>query len=1467
MSEERFLSASIEGKFDHFAPKDESIRITFDPVVPGKKTTKLSLVIEDTTGNLVHRRTWPSDKDGSKEPPTVFEWDGSNNVRGTAEKKKWVHPMGSPYVIRVLAELVDAPSQKKPKNITAHPMVLKCPPKPPPLESALESLVIKAGGATSKSYVLTDAFQGLRVRQDKQQRFCIAPGVDEKIALSWKIIKPAGVTRATLELFDTHSDVPLWKQEINDQKVLANGSLEAGKDFYQHLTAARSPFKLRMTITGANVQKRRHVAWTYVDVLVERIALAWGSARLIPSNAPEGVKDESFFKVEEVKVLRTLKNLAATDATGLDLLLAEDDKAAMVALNERERQIVLSSNAFYKKIDEWDAGFSFEAYKAFWGAGPRIPLVAEAFVRSAAGKEVKAPLAVKGLQLLWDWEDPKYDKKAGLTLDKDTGAYFDWAHKRENKDNGCCDDASPPSTNCHVRYGGKRGAGAIPIFPAQTGWNDGAVINGEFPFQVQRCPNRPWAALSTFYAGDEKNWQCKTGVLFQPSRMAGDTYRVRVYLHVEPGAFEAAVTGPEIWKQAAQAGLPRGAGPQVEIWRRLDIVSYLHKTHDKPFDVAEVNKKLAPAKVLIDEHVPDGAPAVVKMWDAGLKALWAEKAKDKNYTSLRAPLAENQTNHAFALKTKAWSGMANAAIRDALKALIQESSGWGNRAIRERLQKAQTALDLEENQPEWQRIAGLLPPMDLEHLEQKLKDCYPQNLNSEGVSVVSCRQNLERISAHLACRGAKGGLDDVLVPLLRWWLRNDGAASKDKRGLFVFHFESAFEAAVDVSGKACGFERGQGMFFFAYPKLAERLQIEATSGDKPCLVPLYLTTGFAEANAADFDAACLMLAHAALALVVDQIDISGAEPKCKETVKINVKCADDGAAGQVLTKLANFIKTPAFNKSAIEGHRERSIYLSLVTPFSRELCTKLFFTVSGGTELTDALKQSMREFARKTYDGVQHPIATVYIYYKDAQYGRMRADVVKEYLEGLFGKVRGGLERATSKDFERVYDVNALFAHELGHTLFIEHAKPAGESTWRHVEDYNCLMNYDASNSSFCALCLLSLRGWDLGKKSAPKFPLKAGAPITIAPPAPIEENPAPPAEVLPSLPPEWDGSVTYFLKEQNVAPEIAAGGDLSSWKTRVSVLSQSSSGKYNTCGFHSLKNALYLLQLAKDIPAQASDERRKSKVVEFKAGAIEPPGASERFVEVFRGAGSEDAPANQSWLKIARTKGGMREGNDSSIDTGHHLDLLEKIKAGAATVPRGTSKILASEVIRGLEFAAEQYLVGGDEMVAVIKAFKELRESAHPIRRAFLMASGAHFVAVLVNRYEGWEELETEIILADSQNASLSAYNDSLSAIEAWLDAEDLSLLLKTFDVAHYDTIKHVLLHDDDQRRPTLPLSDNWIPQFEAAIRFLEGAGCLADPLFKPRVDVLRRWLQGPANTAPSAGCTLLLRKLPRAT
>lgn len=131
------------------------------------------------------------------------------------------------------------------------------------------------------------------------------------------------------------------------------------------------------------------------------------------------------------------------------------------------------------------------------------------------------------------------------------------AQKRYDAEEGhALDPADPRGRNCHDAYGGKRGKGIDEIFSvAKTpGFHE--------PHGGRALPHAPYEKAETATAvGDAHKHAVKTktnadgeaGVLFMPSRMGGDRYRIRAYLPVtgdgERAGSVAATTGTfVVWR-------------------------------------------------------------------------------------------------------------------------------------------------------------------------------------------------------------------------------------------------------------------------------------------------------------------------------------------------------------------------------------------------------------------------------------------------------------------------------------------------------------------------------------------------------------------------------------------------------------------------------------------------------------------------------------------------------------------------------------------------------------------------------------------------------------------------------------------------------------------------------------------------------------------------------------------------------
>jgi hypothetical protein len=199
---------------------------------------------------------------------------------------------------------------------------------------------------------------------------------------------------------------------------------------------------------------------------------------------------------------------------------------------------------------------------------------------------VEAPKALGKVKFLWDAEDvPEsggsvyagHHAKAKAFLDSSVNYDKDVTH--------------PKGDNCHKDRGGKRGDDTKFFFPKQAGYGYGfagdfdsdpqqdALKDREFPFKVDPCGTRKWSSFS--YAWTKGTLASKTGVLFQPSRMAGDAYRVSVYLAFDKKMAEGKSslvldTAEDDPLQNANEAIKAKTGT-FEVWRRLHFVRYMKK--------------------------------------------------------------------------------------------------------------------------------------------------------------------------------------------------------------------------------------------------------------------------------------------------------------------------------------------------------------------------------------------------------------------------------------------------------------------------------------------------------------------------------------------------------------------------------------------------------------------------------------------------------------------------------------------------------------------------------------------------------------------------------------------------------------------------------------------------------------------------------------------------------------------------
>ncbi|WP_164013423.1 hypothetical protein [Pyxidicoccus trucidator] len=407
-------------------------------------------------------------------------------------------------------------------------------------------------------------------------RYRLAPGAEEELKLSWTFDGAPHIRSAVIELYMRSSvpSEPFWQRVIDWKSVelradsgecAFDGSLHGGereegglsildlavnvpkeKFPLECLSVEHAPYLLKMTITpesGAVAEVGS--AWIYLDVVATEVRLSPGDEDWLRAS-PDGDKDRAI-----TRAMWEAKSFPA-------------EKGSFA-------KVLLPSNIFSVNTDEWhalDSDVPFAKYEAAWGNGPELPLVAELLVSNSQGESVSAPKAVAGTELLWDWSEPPSPPvtlNGGVTASEDEEQINEYL-KRYLKGTASS-SAFLKGNNCHVDHGGKSGSSADKDRVL-------ALVSQEnrsgFPFEVRRPGPRSWAAISRI----PNDGPCpgKTGVIFQPSRIAGDSYRVSACWR-----YDGAGTGVHQLDDAHEdiQATVIGTTGTFQVWRQLHLVQYL----------------------------------------------------------------------------------------------------------------------------------------------------------------------------------------------------------------------------------------------------------------------------------------------------------------------------------------------------------------------------------------------------------------------------------------------------------------------------------------------------------------------------------------------------------------------------------------------------------------------------------------------------------------------------------------------------------------------------------------------------------------------------------------------------------------------------------------------------------------------------------------------------------------------------
>lgn len=350
----------------------------------------------------------------------------------------------------------------------------------------------------------------------------------------------------------------------------------------------RSPYRLKFSVSARAASEDSpdkdkfrfpQTAWTYIHVLVKELSLKWGTDEMIPKDRPDVVYASKLYQskvraAELDNLLQRQKNLLSKLADG---------KAALSAGQSDSKSEVLELNFNVPDFDKHDSSTEYSYFRDMWGNGPLIPLVLQAKIKKIDGEGV---IDAKGLgmaQFIWEWQDNEKEN-LGDHLDKwlsESSAITKYFVKKVFKDNR--DEAKFPfhGFNCSDKYGGKRGMKR----PAPEG-KDSFVFPESpaiFPNQVKHeLKKRDWTAVS--YADpsdtlkDRDGNNASTAVLFQPSIIAGDRFRVSVCLVTENiSEFDKDLEGDayyDLIKDADEKTVPWAKTNYFEVWRHINTTFY-----------------------------------------------------------------------------------------------------------------------------------------------------------------------------------------------------------------------------------------------------------------------------------------------------------------------------------------------------------------------------------------------------------------------------------------------------------------------------------------------------------------------------------------------------------------------------------------------------------------------------------------------------------------------------------------------------------------------------------------------------------------------------------------------------------------------------------------------------------------------------------------------------------------------------
>lgn len=424
----------------------------------------------------------------------------------------------------------------------------------------------------------------------------------EELTIEYEVFDPYGtVEEAKLELFTRFDEAALWKLDLKalgadwwahgkhkvkwDGRVVAPTAAQKATpkdDAFEHdltaidveksadkfpdgyVTLEYTPYKLKLTLdSGAQaVTGNPATGWTYFHLLLKKIEFELGPEETVPA----ATVDDWEHKRDKM-VRKYVESGGGVPEAG------------------KERRVVLLSNLYKTALGQMDDDTFFTMYQTAFGDGPRLPVIAKIRMSDSQDAEVKLDESDKGAvalgnaKFLWDWEDAAEKVDTQQTAAKPKAFIKDAINYYKNGTDAAragSDHTYPKGDNCHVDRGGKRGPAAKAVFQEEAGYAAKDTLDeGKFPFEVKACKERKWAALSKGWSSGKLKG--KTGAVFRPSRMGGDSYTLVVYLAYDKSAKDKLVLDAKDEPLKAPAAIQQKTGTFVT-WREIHIARYVRKT-------------------------------------------------------------------------------------------------------------------------------------------------------------------------------------------------------------------------------------------------------------------------------------------------------------------------------------------------------------------------------------------------------------------------------------------------------------------------------------------------------------------------------------------------------------------------------------------------------------------------------------------------------------------------------------------------------------------------------------------------------------------------------------------------------------------------------------------------------------------------------------------------------------------------